>query len=65
MQAGSLELTLAWDGTQIVAAEVNSTRPPLARALRGLPVARVLEVVPRLALSLDPCVVHTWKVDHA
>ena len=48
MNTGSLELTLAWDGTQIVAAEINSTRPPVARALRGLPLARVVEVVPRL-----------------
>ncbi|MBL8373469.1 MAG: nickel-dependent hydrogenase large subunit, partial [Candidatus Accumulibacter sp.] len=53
MEPGSLELTLTWDGKQIVAAEVVSTRPAVARALSGLPVARVLEFIPRL-FSLCP-----------
>ncbi|MCM8595218.1 nickel-dependent hydrogenase large subunit [Accumulibacter sp.] len=48
MEPGFLDLTLTWDGTQIVAATVVSTRPVAARALCGLPVARVLELVPRL-----------------
>ncbi len=53
MEPGSLELTLTWDGKQIVAAEVVSTRPAVARALSGLPLARVLEFIPRL-FSLCP-----------
>lgn len=48
MEPGSLQLSLTWDGAQIVAARVVSTRPPVARALCGLSAARVLEVVPRL-----------------
>ena len=48
MEPGSLALTLTWDGKQIVAAEVVSTRPAVARALSGLPAARVLELIPRL-----------------
>ncbi|WP_291994375.1 nickel-dependent hydrogenase large subunit [Candidatus Accumulibacter sp. ACC003] len=48
MEQGVLQLTLSWDRRQIVAAGVVSTRPAAARALRGLPVARVLEVVPRV-----------------
>lgn len=53
MEPGSLALTLTWNGKQIVAAEVVSTRPAVARALSGLPVARVLEFIPRL-FSLCP-----------
>jgi hypothetical protein len=37
VEPGSLALTLTWDGKQIVAAEVVSTRPAVARALSGLP----------------------------
>ena len=48
MDSGSLQLSLVWDGRQIAAATVASTRPPVARALCGLPAARVLEVVPRV-----------------
>ena len=48
MEPGCLALTLTWDGKQIVAAEVVSTRPAVARALSGLPAARVLELIPRL-----------------
>lgn len=48
MEQGVLQLTLAWDGQQIVAAAVTSTRPQVAPALRGFSVARVLELVPTL-----------------
>ncbi|MQM34589.1 MAG: hypothetical protein CRU72_09155 [Candidatus Accumulibacter phosphatis] len=48
VEQGVLQLELTWDGRQIVAAGVASTRPMAARALRGLPFARVLEFVPRL-----------------
>lgn len=48
MEQGVLQLTLTWDGRRIVAAAVASTRPAAARALRGLPLERALEVVPRL-----------------
>lgn len=48
MEPGSLQLSLVWDGAQIVAASVVSTRPPVDRALCGLPAASLLEVVPRL-----------------
>lgn len=48
MDSGSLQLSLVWDGRQIAAATVASTRPPVARALCGLPAARVVEVVPRV-----------------
>jgi hypothetical protein len=51
---GVLQLTLAWDGKQIVAAGVSSTRPRVASALRGFPVARVLDLVPGL-FSLCRC----------
>ena len=47
MQQGVLQLALTWDGQQIAAAEVASTRPA-ADGLRGLPVARALEIIPRL-----------------
>ena len=43
-----LQLTLTWDGKEIVSAEIVSTRPMLAKALRGLPVARVSEIIPRV-----------------
>ncbi|MBL8407715.1 MAG: nickel-dependent hydrogenase large subunit [Candidatus Accumulibacter phosphatis] len=48
MEQGVLQLTLAWDGKEIVSAEIVSTRPMLAGALRGLPVARVSEIIPRV-----------------
>lgn len=48
MEQGVLQLALTWDGRQVVAAGVASTRPMAARALRGLPFARVLEFIPRL-----------------
>lgn len=48
VEQGSLELILTWDGRQILAAGVVSTRPALARTLCGLSAARLLEVVPRL-----------------
>ncbi len=48
MEQGVLQLTLAWDGKEIVSAEIVSTRPMLAKALRGLPVARVSEIIPRV-----------------
>lgn len=48
MEQGVLQLTLAWDGKEIVSAEIVSTRPMLAKALRGLPVARVSGIIPRV-----------------
>lgn len=48
MDPGFLELTLGWNGRQIASVTVASTRPAVARALRGLAVARVLDLVPRL-----------------
>ena len=54
MEQGVLQLTLRWDGGHILAAGVASTRPAVARVLRGLPLARVLEFVPRL-FSLCRC----------
>ncbi|MFZ2852959.1 MAG: nickel-dependent hydrogenase large subunit [Rhodocyclaceae bacterium] len=48
MDQGGLRLTLVWDGRRIVAAEVVSTRPRAARILIGQPLARALELVPRL-----------------
>ncbi|HRD92899.1 MAG TPA: hypothetical protein PK201_07200 [Accumulibacter sp.] len=47
MQQGVLQLALTWDGQQIATAEVASTRPA-AGGLRGLPVARALEIIRRL-----------------
>lgn len=43
-----MRLILSWDGRRIVAAEMASRRPLAARVLIGQPVARALELVPRL-----------------
>ncbi len=48
MEQGVLQLTLAWDGKEIVSTGIVSSRPMLAKALRGLPVARVSEIIPRV-----------------
>lgn len=48
MDQGVLRLSLAWNGQRIVAAAVASTRPQASRVLLGQPVARVLDLVPRL-----------------
>lgn len=48
LDQGGLRLTLVWDGRRIVAAEVASTRPRVARILIGQPLARAVELVPRL-----------------
>ena len=58
MEQGVLQLTLSWDGEQIVAAGVVSTRPTLLRLLCGLPAARVSEFIPRL-FSLCRCAQET------
>ena len=58
MEQGVLQLTLSWDGEQIVAAGVVSTRPTLLRFLCGLPAARVSEFIPRL-FSLCRCAQET------
>lgn len=48
MDQGVLRLSLAWNGQRIVAAAVASTRPQASRLLLGLPVARAMELAPRL-----------------
>lgn len=55
MEQGVLQLALTWNGGQIGAAAVASTRPATtARALRGFSFERVLEFIPRL-FSLCRC----------
>ncbi|RDE51323.1 MAG: hypothetical protein DVS81_06360 [Candidatus Accumulibacter meliphilus] len=54
VEQGVLQLALTWNGRQILAAGVASTRPLAARALRGFSFARVLEFIPRL-FSLCRC----------
>jgi len=39
VRQGSLDLALTWDGKQIVAAAVVSTRPQVASLLRAWPAA--------------------------
>lgn len=43
-----MRLILSWNGRRITAAEVLGRRPLAARVLLGQPVARVLDLVPRL-----------------
>ena len=47
-RAGRLDLLLSWDGRRVTAAEVRSSRPPVARVLRGKPVEEALRLVPLL-----------------
>jgi hypothetical protein len=58
VEQGVLQLTLAWNGKQVVAAGIVSTRPALQPLLRGLPAARVSEFIPRL-FSLCRCAQET------
>lgn len=48
MDQGGLRLRLTWDGRQIVAAGLGSSRPQAARILVGQTVERAVELVPRL-----------------
>ena len=48
MDQGVLRLNLAWNGQQIVAAGIASSRPQAARILIGQPVERAVDLVPRL-----------------
>lgn len=69
MDQGVLQLALTWDGSQIVAAGVASSRPLAASCLRGLPLARVPEVVARLfglcrcaqELAAQLCLQAVWR----
>ncbi len=54
MEQGVLQLALTWNGGQIDAVAVASTRPVAARALRGFSFERVLEFIPRV-FSLCRC----------
>lgn len=45
---GALQLTLDWDGLQIVAARIASTRPLAAQLLLGQPAGKAVALVPRL-----------------
>ncbi len=48
MDAGKLTLTVTWDGHEIRAAEVRSTRPLAAKVLAGKTPAQVTQIVPLL-----------------
>lgn len=54
MDQGGIRLTVGWDGRQITAARVESTRPKAARLLVGRPVAEAVALAPRL-FSLCGC----------